>query len=380
MQIEVVLAAAIGILGIASAPLVPLLWRLSIALALSVPQIYIVPVGGAWISLAFMSAYFLWPEFIKELPGMLRSGPMVAFLALLVIQVVSWSWAPELFAGFRALVFSLPFVFIVAATYSLARSDAGSVKYLFVSVPILMLGQLAMVVAFRLSPSLELSYLQSDFAGILSGPNTVSALLDGTNRNNVFNFLKSGGVYVNANTAAAYLGIGAFLAFQCASLLRVSVLNLVAALLWVGVFFTGSKAGAAFAISLPVILVVTRQLIKYDLASKMVALFAALLFAVFSVVLFASAATWLLRESQLVANTAITTGVRLLIWARAGQLFVESPVFGLGYGGWHESFSGYAMLLALNPDFPPHNSLIQLWADSGILAVVAAVVFVASLL
>jgi len=379
VQIEVILAAAIGILGIASAPLVPLVWRLWIALALSVPQVYVVPAGGAWISLAFISAYFLWPEFIKEMPGMLRSPPMIAIFSLLIIQVVSWAWAPDLFAGFRALVYALPFLFIVAATYSLACSDARKLKFVMYPVPLLMLVQLAMVVAFRLSTDLETSYMQSGIAGIFTGPNTIEALLDGTSPNNAFDVYKSGGVYVNANAAAAYLGTGAFLAFKGAGAFRMSLLKVVGLLLWIGIFFTGSKAGVVFAIFLPVMLAAARRLVNYDLASRIFAVFGLVIVATFSVVAILSAAAWLLRQSQFLADTAVTTGTRLLIWAHAAQVFADSPLFGLGYGGWQESFARYAASFGMRM-LPPHNSLIQLWADSGIIAVVLAVIFASLLL
>jgi len=270
-------------------------------------------------------------------------------------------------------------LFIVAATYSLACSDAGNLKSVLLPIPFLMLFQLAMVVAFRLSSDLELSYLQSGIAGVLSGPNTIEAMLDGSGRNNAFDVLKSGGVYVNANTAAAYLGTGAFLAFQCAGAFRMSLLRVMGLLLWIGVFFTGSKAGVAFAIFLPVMLLTARRLVDYDLASRLFAVFGLAIVAAFCAVVIVSAASWLLRQSQFVADTAFTTGVRLLIWTHAAQAFADSPLFGLGYGGWQESFARYAAGFGM-PDFPPHNSLIQLWADSGIVAVVLAVVFAMLLL
>jgi O-antigen ligase len=57
---------------------------------------------------------------------------------------------------------------------------------------------------------------------------------------------------------------------------------------------------------------------------------------------------------------------------------MQSPIFGQGFGGWQSGFSRYAD--EWNEGFPPHNTLVYLWSQSGIFAVLLALLFMVSVL
>ena len=65
---------------------------------------------------------------------------------------------------------------------------------------------------------------------------------------------------------------------------------------------------------------------------------------------------------------------RLLIWNFAIEKFIESPLMGLGFGGWQDGFVNYAVQNDI-AEFPPHNTLIYAWSKSGLLAMFTSIYF-----
>lgn len=89
-----------------------------------------------------------------------------------------------------------------------------------------------------------------------------------------------------------------------------------------------------------------------------------------------NALDWLgLAGKEFVAESANTTSVRLQIWSFAAQTFSNSPLLGQGFGGWQVEFLPFAEANGLNPAFPPHNTLIYLWSQSGLPAAMLSVIF-----
>lgn len=360
--------AATGLLTLLAAPALPLAWRFSAALILSIPQLYLLPVGDFYLSLAFISTLLLWPEAIKEAPTLLRQKIILSTLGLFIIQAISLLWSTDLRLGLRTLAYAIPFFLIAGAAFSASKRDP---RFVYITLSIttgVMIFEALMVVAFRLYPELEMAYFQSSVSGPLSGPNVIASLLDDSGRNNVLDPEKAGGIFVNANIAASYLGMGAFIAFTISRINKSLISLITALLLWVSALFTGSKAGIILAFALPLSAMAFYFYRRHAKDSRSIILAIAwsaapiiLTFAVFSI-------SFLAERSAFAAASIDTASIRLEIWNYAAKAFVESPILGQGYGGWQQGYGTYALTMGIAPGFPPHNTLIYLWSQSGILA------------
>lgn len=372
---EIFIFAIIGAILFFSAPLMPATWRFASTILLSAPQLYLVPVGDFYVSLALISAFFLWPEAIKEARNLLRQKVLYFALAVLIIQAISLLWSTDLRLGLRTLVYALPFLLVAAAAYSLAKHNRRFVYTILGITGVVMIFEATLVVLFRLSPELEMAYLNSNLSGLFSGPNTISALIDESQRNNVLDPEKSGGIFTNGNIAAAYLGMGAFITFMASRINKSKILFISAATLWISTLFTGSKAGIMLAVSLPLSALAFIYYSKNDKRSRSILLLGTLISApiIFTFAIYALDS--LAQKSSFAAASIETASTRLLIWEYAAQAFFDSPIFGQGFGGWQHGYYDYALSTGIPPSFPPHNTLIYLWSQSGILATVLAFVF-----
>jgi hypothetical protein len=364
----------IGLIVFALPRVTSLSARFTLTMVLSVPQLYALPVADFYLSLAFVSSYALWPEALRTWRSLLRNPAMLTGVAIVLVQVLSLLWSPDLRLGIRTLAYTLPFFLIASAATIIARENPQLLRTVLGIVCAELLVLAAVVVAFRLDPALEMAYLQSELAGWLTGPNTIHAMLDGTGRNNVFDPVKSGGVFVNANVAAAYLGVGAFIAYMLAGQKHPWRNLLAGTLLLTGAFFTGSKAGILLGVSLPLAAAVVAWRAGFDRTTRNTLLALALLVAPACLLL-----VWQISptSTDFLYESANTTGTRLQIWAYAAQTFPDAPLLGQGFGGWQKGFSAYAQANGLSPAFPPHNTLIYLWSQSGLPAALLAVVFMA---
>jgi O-antigen ligase len=72
-----------------------------------------------------------------------------------------------------------------------------------------------------------------------------------------------------------------------------------------------------------------------------------------------------------------TVSTRWVIWDIGVRLFAEHPLLGLGYGGWGPAFQ-QASGNVLGRSFPPHNFVLQAWADGGALSALLVLAFVAA--
>src|SRR6266540_3145635 len=205
-------------------------------------------------------------------------------------------------------------------------------------------GLAVLVVLFRLLPGVEHMFLQT-VGGFFAGQNTVAALF-GEHGNNVVDPAKSGGVFVNANVAAMFLGVNGLAALAVSAVTRTRWVRVVGVAALVAILFTGSKS-ATIQVLVP--------------AGSAVAALLALLVAV----------TGLLHP---LLEAFIT---RTAIWAFGAESFRHHPVLGLGYGGWQAGFDRYAASHHLNQNFPPHNVLLAAWATTGIAGLVLTVMFFA---
>lgn len=367
--------AATGLIALLAAPALPVAWRFSAALILSAPQLYLLPVGDFYLSLAFISAFLLWPEAIKEAPTLLRQKVILFAFSLFIIQAISLLWSTDLRLGLRTLIYAIPFFLIAAASYSASKRNPRLVCTTLSITTGVMIFEALLVVAFRLSPELEMAYFQSSVSGSLSGPNVISSLLDDSGRNNVLDPEKAGGIYVNANIAASYLGMGAFIAFTISRANKSSLSFIAALLLWIGALFTGSKAGIMLAFALPLCALAFYYYRRNNKRSRSIILVSAWAAAPIMLILAAFSIYFLAESFSFAAESINTAAVRLEIWNYAAKAFLESPILGQGYGGWQQGYGTYALAMGISPNFPPHNTLIYLWSQNGILAAALGLMF-----
>jgi O-antigen ligase len=222
-----------------------------------------------------------------------------------------------------------------------------------------------MVMVFRVLPGIESRFLHSFIARIFISSNVLDLLFTDGTKNNVLDPTKAGGVFVNANIASVFLGFCAIVSWHSAKQSGSALERSVAVLDWIAVFFTGSKAGAALAVAVPLALSFIR--LRRLSPALIITLCVSCGLVSIALVLF-----WdMLMRYQHVSED--TLGTRVIIWNFATMMLQEHPIFGLGFGGWDLDFPFYAANHGISKSFPAHNSLLIAWSQSGIAAVLAGV-------
>lgn len=337
-------------------------------------QFYLIPVAGTFLSLSHISALGMWRFFFNS--GAWNYWWYRAAATLLLIQIVSISWSPNPFLGVRSALYFFPFIFAVPFVFDQIEKNSvfllKLIRYALISTAI----QALLVIIFRVLPTLEIAFLGSPVAKVFISANVLAELFGGAFT--ILDPTKSGGFFVNANVASCFMGFVGLLSFSLAQLrggdrvlLAVAGLNLIA------VLFAGSKAG---------VLLLTIALFAYYIYSlvltntlslgKVVAMIFSAAILMFGVVFFVDD----LLTSTFAENSAETLESRFAMWTFAWRIFVESPMTGLGFGGWELRWPVYAIAVGSNPLFPPHNGFLIMFVQSGILAVLASLVFIFSIL
>jgi hypothetical protein len=275
-------------------------------------------------------------------------------------------------------------------------------------------------VLFRLLPSVENAFFLSPLFGALNGQDLAAHFFT-TQRNNVLDKTKSGGLFfVNANAASLFGGASAAVLGARAVLERGplrALLAVVAVLALAGTVATGSKTAvylaAAACIAVAVVVAVLWRVPPHRrlaLGGAGIALLAGLAVVVVPLLPMPAPAavaapapvaisaspvpsaetpaaepqpTAAAAASAGLANQSVDAlGTRVQIWRVAATLVAEHPLGMFGYGGWHEQYAPLAPARGLNPGFPPHNWVIDAWATVGLvgLALEAALVVAVALL
>lgn len=344
---------------------------LALTMLLAPFQIYTLPVGEIYPSLVLLLGLSLFIFYDVWTP--LRTSVALKCLgALILAQAISLLWAVNVRDGIREIVYTLPFFFIFAACMHEARRDPRFILGLVVAYSVCTLVQSGLVIGFRLEPAVKINYLHNRVAGIFANPSTLSGLFD-VARNNALDPAKSGGFEVNANFGGVWIGMVGILTVGISIGLRKRLLTCVGGVHLCAVAFTGSKAS----LMLVVLMLFTMVMLAYA-SRKMSAPRLALIFLMLAALLIVGAlGTAFLSSTRFGEDSSDTFGSRQLIWAHAASEFIRSPLLGLGFGGWAESFRSYAWQHKIL-ELPPHDTFIQLWSQSGIPAVVCGAAFAVS--
>lgn len=374
-----VAALALVAFFIASPLLLNRQWRLFFAVPVSVLQLYLpgAGIGGFMPPLALLGGLALWPEFIRGIQILLRWPPTLMLIGILLMYGFSLLWSVDVRMGFREIIYLWVFLAIFSAIVLQLRRDERVVWRLLALTVLLAMVEALLVVFFRVNPSLEMVFLHSDLARLFVNPNVLDVLFT-TGMNNVLDPVKAGGLFVNGNVAGAYLWLIAMVAALLGSRKKNRSMFVVSGFILIAAFFTGSKT-----VLLLAALLIPTLLVMLFWNSRMRAVWFAIFFLTIGVIGAAG-----LLSSQFVDRPSVEThgslfeqsdsalSTRVKIWGYAFQAFCETPFLGQGFGGWQQSYSNYAGSFNEYQVFPPHNTWIYLWSQSGLLSAMFGMAFV----
>ena len=378
--------------------LVSLESRLGVVLLLSLPQLFVIETMGMWLPLALVSVVLLLPESIIHLKALVKDKTVLLLIGLIMAQCLSLVWSVDRVLGIKVIIYEAVFIVVFSAA---KYCDWGSLKrqptmWAFSIGCCLLAG---FVIVCRVFPELEKTFLLSEWSGIFINPNVQQGLADGSIRNNAFDPVKAGGIFVNANVASCYLGMLSLCALAC--IRRPRLAWGISLPLLVAVFSTGSKTATILLIGLTIVYLVVALVLKNILAARMAlalgVMVASMMMLFYSPIpqqlvdkitsqetsqapTLPSASPPLPDEPgprETLDNAEDSMSSRLLIWQYGLEAFEERPLMGQGYGGWQQGFSSYVKRLReegveLRDGFPPHNTFIYLWSQSGALSVLFA--------
>lgn len=349
-------------------------------LSTSILQIYLLQIGSTYLPLALISLYASAVYLFLETEIPLDRLTLLLF-SLFSVEAISIVWSPDRLSGVRDIIFGLPFLFsflIGRALYLKSPHHALNAIKLYCVLGIF---QSALVILFRLMPALESHFLRSGMAEALINPNSLHEFFD-ISANNINAPDKAGGLLLNANVAGVWCAVMTFIALAVPFLgghrEKRSIWYIVALIHSGAVLACGSKAALGLLFATPI-------LARFAITFRQLQSFAGRVALVFVSGASGVLAFWFLKlwlaSTGFGQEILVTSIRRLAIWEFAWAKFRGSPWLGLGYGGWERAFAPYGEHLrafGLLPTLPPHNALIILWAESGILAaIIGALIVVA---
>lgn len=348
--------------------------KVGLLLCLAVPQFYLLPEGLIDVPLATFWVLLLAPGVLlvclTRAPhrALLRVGLVQVVLALLVVRVAALAWSPQPRAGLQSIIVLGQFALSIALCWQLLRPGIQPLRRVQRWYWPWVVVEVGLVLLFRFQPDIEDAFLRS-VGGFFAGQNTVAALY-ADRPNNVFDVAKSGGVFVNANVAAMFLGVNGLAALAVASITRSRWVRVVGVVALTAVPFTGSKSATVLVVALPAL-----AFAAYRVRGGVTA-------AVRRNLLLAAAGLVVVGVGVLAASRTFLDALveafvgRTAIWQFGAEAFRDSPLLGLGYGGWDVDFGRYALEHDIYRAFPPHNLLLAAWAVTGIVGLALTVGYV----
>jgi O-antigen ligase len=366
------LLSTLLVVALLATALAPTRVAAAVGCATNVMQLYTVPLLGIYPSLALLGWLACWPSSLKS--GLWSWAWMRALLVLTLLQAASLYWSPSPMLGVRYLIYLLPLPLAAHAFYRLEREQPAIAQRCLSVLLASSVLEAMLVIAFRVLPSVEIAFLTRPLARLFVSPNTLDALFY-EGRNNVLDAAKSGGLFVNANIAAAYLGMSAIAAWYFGRVRGSVMLRAVALLDWGAVLFTGSKAGLLCGLGIPALLG-TVGVLRSQRVNPLVVFAGAIALAIGAASLASPLGLELIDDYRY--DTLATLGSREQIWSYATRMITEHPLAGLGFGGWERRFTLNAFAPGAPTTVPPHNSLFILWLQSGLPGVLGGLALIAA--
>lgn len=332
-----------------------IMYLLAILMVLSCYQIYLFRIAGSYVPLSAIVMALCIP-FVKL--SKLKDPIFSLFLLSIILNVISFTWSPMIGLWEYQLVFGYIFIITYSASKELNSPDV-NVKLLKIFL-LATLPNAFLIILFRLRPDIESIFI-INFLDFFKNPDrlTDGALL------NVWDENKAGGVFDNANAAASLhlVCIGFIIAIK-GSLRKYSFLSLMLMNV-LAVIFSGSKSAVMIMIASMLISFALNFLKggRKDLSLRWLVFVIVMIFLM--VLIFFSDS--ILLNSDFSKDTSTTSEDRINLIYFATDMFLKNPLFGLGYGGWQENIGRLGYLYNVQANWPPHNSIIDAWATSGIL-------------
>ncbi len=336
------------------------------ALVCAIFQFYIIPLGGFYLSLGLVSSYLLMLRVnVRELITLRVSQ---VFILLMLTEAASLVWSPTPLLGVREIIYDVPFLLVYLATRQIAAKNEEAIYAALKIFCVVGASHSLLMIAMVLSPQIKEVFFASPLGAIFINGNSLTGIASGLTQSTAFGADKSPGFFVNANVAGVWEATGLWVTlflFQARrSLIMIPILLLHA----VAILAAGSKASAALLFMIPCVTAIAlfifppygkqRHLLLALCGGVTVFLIPYIVFKHFS-------------QLHFVQDSAHTFMSRSVMWNHAWEQFKIHPLLGQGFGGWTQSFApvGYAYgYLGVRPDFPPHNSLIIVWSQSGGIA------------
>jgi len=326
----------------------------------SVFQLYFIHLFGSYFSIVFILIILLIPSLFTSLK--FYEIKIIFYIILLIsITLLSLIWSVDIKIGLKNALWYLFFVILFFTAFKLTTVRPSQVLlsmkiyFLFLLIPIIL------IIVFRLNPNIEASFIYGSVSKLFINPNII-AQINNDILTNISDPNKAGGFFVNANVAGTYLGvnyfilIGLFIAYRNRYYLIMSLITSI------GIVFAGSKASILIFLLLNISLLLRKQWKK---------IFFLLPIVIISIIIIHR----LLPLESFNNEILKTMNIRILIWSFAVENFISHPIIGLGFGEWMQRFEEYADSNAIHM-FPPHNTIIALWSDSGIIAAILGLLII----
>ncbi len=331
-----------------------LMFLLSFLMILSCYQIYLFRIAGSYLPLSAIVMAMCIP-FVKI--SKLKDPLVSLFFLSISLNIISIFWSPVIGLWEYQIVFGYIFFVTYAAFKEVSNiNEAFRLVKLFVYASSI---NALLIIIFRFYPEIEAIFIIK-FLDLFKNPDRLGfdTFL------NVWDVDKAGGVFDNANTPASlhlvcigltvmlrpYINKIAFVVFL--------LLNVIA------VICSGSKS----ALIIMVMSTFFSFAIYYlrpgtkDRSLRWVVTF--FLFILSSSFLYIVNDAF--TSSTFAKDTSATSEDRINLINFAYDMFWQHPLTGLGYGGWQIKIGILGDQYGVRPDWPPHNSIIEAWATSGI--------------
>ncbi|QPZ37479.1 O-antigen ligase family protein [Paramicrobacterium chengjingii] len=339
----------------------PRSWHVAITTALSSvsfqPMSPAAPAGSVWAAGGFLKAG---GNFIR----VVFSAPGILLILLMTAQLVAVFWSPAS-PPYAVVIFStFGIIACTAAFMANSRDLYATLRLIMASVSPILILQAAATILFLIDPSLEEQYLRSPLAELFMGDAASRLYTDLPN--NVTDPFKSGGLFfVNGNRASMYLGVAAMLVFAVAVKYKRARYWVLGFFLIAGALFTFSKTAVILSVLTFAVALVSPAILSRGSSAGRFMFGIGLLGGLSIVALYVLATTDDFTEASETASAS-----RLVLWKYAIRALADSPILGLGWGGWARYWAGPADSLRMSPGFPPHNFILETWTDSGLVAVI----------